>query len=227
VRPADVHVVVQRLHEEPLTGQVVAWGWDTAARLSATRRTPPVALLAALWPATSTVACRCTAQDLVDIVESWLILTQRWPRHFRFAPEPLDVLIETAIPAAVKRMNEERLIRFVNACRDIALHRPDPSDVFGQRGRSARDLLQPVFSLLAAETAWRVADDCNSVSYATLRLVLSASAAWRWTPIVHRDSPELAAVKAATRASLDVIRKGLVRPGRPAQSRSSGNDMFD
>lgn len=203
---------MHRLKQAPLTGQVAAWAWSEAAALSRSRRAPPVALLAALWPATEAVALKCTAQDVEEMLEAWIVLLQQWPRHFSLPPRILDTLTCTAFPAAVKRMQEVQLARTAVACRDIALHRSadalfrSASGELGVEGtRSARDLMQPLFALVAAELAWRTHDPSRGVTRATLRSVLRASEAWRWTEVARRDSQLLASLKEATRASLAAL----------------------
>lgn len=214
----DVRAVVGRLQATPLTGQVVAWAWDQAAALSAYRRAPPVQLLAALWPATESCAGRCTAQDVLEMFDAWLVLLQRWPRHFSLRPAALELLTSVTVPAAVKRMPDSRLMQLTATCAGIAQLRVDPALSLGATPRagsppaaSARDMMQPIFALVAAEVAWRTVDPVRYVSPAALRALLSASSAWRWTAVPGRDSAALVAIKESTRAALAVIREALER----------------
>jgi len=217
---AGVPQLVHRLKLAPLTGQVAAWAWGEAAALSRSRRAPPVALLAALWPATEAVALKCTAQDIGEMLEAWLVLLEQWPRHFSLPPRILDLLTSAAFPAAVKRMREAQLERAAALCRSIALHRPadalfrSASGELGMVGtRSARDLMQPVFALVAAELAWRALDPTRGVSKATLRSVVHASEAWRWTEVVRRDPQGLCSLKEATRAALAALQRASAAQG--------------
>ena len=211
----DVRSLIRRLQVAPLTGQVVAWAWDRAAQLSLTKRAPPVSLLAALWPATDSCAGRCTAQDVVEIVDSWLVLLQRWPRHFLLAPEIVAILTTVTIPAAIKRMSDSRLGQLAQACCGIARHRTDPSLSLHLRRRqpvaSARDLMQPIFALIIAETAWRVSDPIRYVSPELMKLLMTCGSAWRWTPVVGHDPSSLVAIKESTRAAMTVVRDALER----------------
>ena len=208
----DFRAVVRRLQAKPLTGQVVAWAWEQASKLSQTKRAPPVSLLAALWPATESCASRCTAQDVVDIVDTWVVLIQRWPKHFMLAPDTLRVLSSLTIPAAVKRMSESRLLQLARACCSIANHRVDPSLTELRSGRectttaSARDLVQPIFALVVADTAWRASDPVRYVSPDLLRTLITSSRSWRWTPVPYHDTASRAAIKASTAAALDILR---------------------
>lgn len=71
----EVPAIVERLKQRPLTGQVVAWGWDAAAVLSGVRRTMPAQLFSTLWPATE--ACvynRMMPQVGGAVVRAWLLL---------------------------------------------------------------------------------------------------------------------------------------------------------
>lgn len=210
----DFRAVVRRLQAKPLTGQVVAWAWERAAQLSQTKRAPPVSLLAALWPATESCASRCTAQDVVDIVDAWVVLLQRWPRHFVMAPDTLRILSSFTIPAAVKRMSESRLLQLSRACCAIAQYRAEPSLTElrsgGQRSTAnARDLMQPIFALVVAETAWRASDSVRYVSPTLLEVLLTSSRSWRWTPVPYHDSAALLSIKGSTAAALEIIRGAL------------------
>jgi hypothetical protein len=65
--------LVRRLKERPLTGQVVAWGWDAAARMSAVRRTMPAQLFSSLWPATEACVFKMMPQvGAALLVAPWL-----------------------------------------------------------------------------------------------------------------------------------------------------------
>lgn len=208
----DIAFIVERLQLKPLTGQVVAWAWEWAARLSESRRAPPVSLLAHLWPATEECAAKCTPEDIVDMAEAWAVLTHRWSRHFRFPPKAMTTLTLCTFPAAVKRMSEARLMRLATLCRDIANFRVDPVlSLLGRKGPSARDLMQPMFALVAAEVAWRLCEPKRGVSPETVAVVLTASAAWRWTPVPHCDSmtPGLSSMKEATLEALLVLRSAI------------------
>ena len=187
----DVRTIVQRLQAKPLTGQVCAWAWDHASQLAQTKKAPPVSLLAALWPATESCVARCslTAQDVVEIVDAWFMLLQRWPRHFVFAPQTLRLFSSITMPAAVKRMSDARIAQLARACCGIAQYRVDHSSMHltlstRDTSLSARDLMQPIFALLVAETAWRSVDPGRGVCAEQLRLVLETSSAWRWTVVV-------------------------------------------
>lgn len=206
IAPIDV---VMRLQALPLTGQVVAWAWDLAAEMAQqSRKAPPVALLAALWPATAAVVDASAPQDLVEIVQSWLILIRQWPKHFIMSTKVVEELTSISFPSAIKRMSEERLVNLVTACRDIALHRADPMEVqsFGGQELSARELMQPIFALSIAEIAWRAADPDRTVAQTTIRLFLSSSDAWRWK-VNKRDNSTLASIKIATQSALDMLRR--------------------
>lgn len=206
----DVKAVVTRLHAKPLTGQVVGWAWDQAAQLSRSKRAPPVSLLAALWPATESCAARFTAQDVVEIVDAWLILLQRWPRHFKLPAETLAQMTSVTFPAAIKRMSDSRLQQFARACSGIAQHRTDPSliNIGAAKTASARDLMQPIFALALAEAAWRVIDPSCSISPDALTLMITSSVTWRWsrTPI---DSVPLLAMKESTQGALKIIKEAV------------------
>ena len=65
--------LVRRLKERPLTGQVVAWGWDAAARMSAVRRTMPAQLFSSLWPATEA----CVLKMMPQVGAALLLLRGR------------------------------------------------------------------------------------------------------------------------------------------------------
>ncbi|KAH7620189.1 hypothetical protein NADE_002819 [Nannochloris sp. 'desiccata'] len=203
----DAKAVVRRLQAKPLTGQVVAWAWERAAALSLSKKAPPVSLLAALWPATETCAARCTAQDVVEILDAWLVLLQRWPRHFRLPADTLGIMASVTFPAAIKRMSDSRLQQLARACSGIAQHRIDPSlsNIGAAKTPSARDLMQPIFALGVAEAAWRIVDSVRYISPDVLELLITASKAWRWsaTPI---DSGLLLAMKESTQSALNIIK---------------------
>lgn len=210
----DAAFLVQRLKQPPLTGQVVAWAWGEAAALSQARRAPPVALLAALWSAAAAAAARFTPEDVLDMLEAWMALLQHWPRHFQLPAASLDALTAATFPAAIKRMREPRLAALAALCRDISLHRPPELSLRGpgEAGRSARDLMQPVFALAAAEAAWRAADPSKFLSPEAASIILHSSAAWRWSPVPRHDPPALAALKEATRAALAVLERAAEAP---------------
>ncbi len=203
----DVRAVVRRLHAKPLTGQVISWAWANSAALSMSKRAPPVSLLAALWPATESCAARCTAQDIVEIVDAWLVLLQRWPRHFKLPVETLSVMTSVTFPATIKRMSDDRLQQLARTCSEIAQHRTDPSliNVGAAKQQSARDLMQPVFALLVAEAAWRVVDPMRSIQFEVLKLLIVSSVAWRWSP-TPIDCGLLLAMKESTRGALQIIK---------------------
>jgi len=206
----DVKAVVRRLQAKPLTGQVVAWAWERAAALSLSKRAPPVSLLAALWPATESSAARCTSQDVVEILDAWLVLLQRWPRHFKLPADTLGKMTSVTFPAAVKRMSDSRLQQLARACSGIAQHRIDPSlsNIGATKTPSARDLMQPIFALGVAEAAWRVVDPVRYVPPDVLELLITASKAWRWsaTPI---DDALLLAMKESTQLALNIIKEAV------------------
>ena len=108
-------------------------------------------------------------------------------------------------------MGEKELGALAGVCREIALHQSDALGLVpapGQAGRygpSARDLLQPVFALAAAEAAWRCSNAARYVSPATLGALVSSAAAWSWEDARRRDPPQLAALKASTRAALAIL----------------------
>ena len=108
-------------------------------------------------------------------------------------------------------MGEKELGALAGVCREIALHRSDDLGLVaapGQKGRygpSARDLLQPVYALAAAEAAWRCSAAARYVSPATLGALLGAGSAWSWAPARRRDPPPLAALKASTEAALAIL----------------------
>ena len=106
-------------------------------------------------------------------------------------------------------MSERELAQLAGLARDIALH-PCDALVHGmstpsQAGASARDLMQPVFSLAAAEAAWRCNNPARYVSPETLSAVVTAAPAWSWRVVRHRDSQALAALKLATAAALEEL----------------------
>jgi hypothetical protein len=206
----DVRAVVRRLQEKPLTGQVVAWAWERSAALSLSKRAPPVSLLAALWPATESCAACCTAQDVVEILDAWLILLQRWPRHFQLPADTLGVMTSVTFPAAIKRMSDSRLKQFACASSKIAQHRTDHSlmNIGAAKQASARDLMQPIFAIAVAEAAWRVVDPVGSISIDALNLLLVSSVAWRWsaTPI---DCRLMLSMKLSTRSALQIIKEAV------------------
>lgn len=204
----DVPALVARLKQRPLTGQVVAWGWQAAAALSAVRRTMPAQLFSGLWPATEACAWRMMPQDVLEVLESWLTLMQQCPRHFRLSRVVLQQLTTYALPAAVKRMGEDQLAQLAQLARDIALHRNDidiQASSVTQQGASARDLMQPVFALAAAEAAWRCSNPARYVSPETVSAVVTAAPAWSWRVVQHRDSQALASLKIATAAALEEL----------------------
>lgn len=209
----DAEQIVERLQERDLTGQVVSWAWENAAMLSLTRKSPPVSLLAKLWPSTHEVVGRCTAQDVLEIMESWMQLLQSWPRHFRLTASPVITdFTNIAVPAAIKRMNEERLAQLATLCRDIALHKTDPT-ISGAsssgKAASPRDLMQPIYALTVAEVAIRLNNPVRYVSPATISIVLNASAAWRWNRLKYVDTEALGALKDATSEALLVLKRAL------------------
>lgn len=99
----DLDFLCDRLKRGPLTGQVVAWGWDQAARLCLVQRTMPNRLFSCLWAATDACVHRMTAQDIVEILASWLTIMQQCPRHFRLAVSTMDALATYTLPAAGKQ----------------------------------------------------------------------------------------------------------------------------
>ncbi|KAL4443255.1 hypothetical protein ABPG75_010992 [Micractinium tetrahymenae] len=205
----DIPSLVERLKQRPLTGQVAAWAWARAAALSAVRRTMPAQLFSSLWPATEACACRMMPQDVLEMLESWLSLMQQCPRHFRLSRGVVQALTNYGLPAAVKRMGEDQLAQLAALARDIALHRSDAdmqiSGAAQPHGSSARDLMQPVFALVAAETAWRCSNPARYVSPETISTVVTAAPAWSWRVVRHRDSPALASLKLATAAALEEL----------------------
>jgi len=212
----DVKAVVCRLQAKPLTGQVVAWAWERAAALSLCKRAPPVSLLAALWPATESCAAHCTAQDVVEIVDAWFVLLQRWPRHFKLPADTLGIMTSVTFPAAVKRMSNSRLQRFASACSGIAQHRIDPSlgAIGAAKTPSARDLMQPIFALGVAEAAWRVVDPTRYIPPDILELLMTASKAWRWSATPINDAL-LLAMKESTQSALNIIQKAAQKESSP------------
>lgn len=216
----DIPALVQRLKERPLTGQVVAWGWDTAAALSGVRRTMPAQLFSSLWPATEACVFKLMPQDVLEVLESWLTLMQQCPRHFRLSKGVLEAMATYGIPCAVKRMEQAQLAQLACLARDIALHRSDAAMQFsgpGQAGSSARDLMQPIFALVAAETAWRCCNPARYVSAETVSTVITSAPAWSWRVVRHCDSPALAALKLATAAALEEL-----KPHSPRDLSQSG-----
>ena len=118
------------------------------------------------------------------------------------------------VPAAVKRMDDAQLAQVAGLCRDMSLLRNEAdlsSSVIrrgtfgGASGGSPRDLLQPVFGLVAAEAAWRVHNPARWVSPASLSAIVGAAKAWRWRVVGHRDSQQLAVLKEATAAALEML----------------------
>lgn len=217
----DVELVVHRVRAGVLTGQVVAWAWAQAARLSSTRRAMPAELLTTLWPAALACVDRFTAQDLLEVMQSWRQLATNCPRHFAPSPRALTALAERAFPAAVKRMGEADLRTLGTLCADLALLRTDPLSCSAPPGagggggaparQSVRDLLRPAFSLVAAEVAWRLESPLRYVSRGTVEALLGASSAWRWHPMRRGDSPHLAVLMEGTWGSIELMRAAAYR----------------
>lgn len=170
---------------------------------------------------------------MLEILESWLAITRQCSRHFRLATGTVHTMATLTLPAAIKRMGERQLARVACIARDLALHRNEadlsaslgppaaaatssprrassrpgapPLAAVGLRCLSPRDLLQPVFALVAAEAAWRASNEVRYVSLSTVGEILEAGRAWRWRALPHRDSQALASLKEATAAALALL----------------------
>lgn len=204
--------IVTRLQSLPLTGQVVAWAWNLAAEMAQnSRRAPPVALLAALWPATASVVDLCCPQDLIEIVQSWLVLLQKWPKHFVISSQIVRELIDRAFPSNLKRMSEERIKLLAKAITDIAILILDPMDtsVVRATNANARELVQPIFALILSEMTWRSLDPTVDISASSLTLCINSSNAWSWK-IAAKDDTATAIMKNSCQACLEVLRTELV-----------------
>lgn len=82
-------------------------------------------------------------------------------------------------PPAVKRMSEAQLAQLAGLARDIALHRSDADmqpNGLARSAASARDLVQPLFALAAAEAAWRCSSPLRYVSPETVSALVTAGA---------------------------------------------------
>lgn len=204
----DIPALIKRLNADCVTGQVAAWGWEVAVQLAASTRAAPLALVSSLWSATEASLPYCTSEDLVDMAQAWLMLLRRWPRSFRLPCGTLERMTNIAFPSAIKRMTDARLGLLTRVVKDIATHRVDPalSSLTANRQSSARDLVQPIFALIASEVAWRGAANMEELSMGTVELVLDASTAWRWSAVAHVDRGALIKMKDATRAALAEIR---------------------
>ncbi|GAB4818693.1 hypothetical protein N2152v2_005739 [Parachlorella kessleri] len=173
----------------------------------------PTELFMALWAATEATAGRFFPQDVLALLEAWLTLLQTCPRHFRLRVPVVESLAVYSIPPVVKRMTERQLGQFASLCCQVALHRCENGYglVSSGHGPSARDLMQPIFALVAAELAWRCANKMRYVSVETLGAVGRAATAWRWEVVRHRDSPQLAALKESTAEALVVLQGHLAQ----------------
>lgn len=212
---ASVQSLVARLTEGSgvLSGQVVAYGWDQAVKISGMTRAAPARLLPTLWHATEECArdAKFTGEDVIDCLHCWSILQQSWTRQFCFSSSTMSTLTQTIFPCVIKRMSWERLEMLVNAVRSIAQYRQDPAlSVLGSScGCSPRDLMQPIFALVVVEVLWRCMqneEDCRSRNEkisGLIDVVLSTSKVWRWKVLLHRDDGPWVSVKVATRTALE------------------------
>ena len=80
-------------------------------------------------------------------------------------------------------MDERQLAALAGLARDIALHRVEEAELQvavslspRRDGASARDLMLPVFALVAAEAAWRAANPARYLSPQTAAAVVLAGA---------------------------------------------------
>ena len=210
---ASVQSLVARLTEGSgvLSGQVVAYGWDQAVKISGMTRAAPARLLPTLWHATEECArdAKYTGEDIIDCLHCWSILQQSWARQFCFSSSTMLTLTQTIFPCVIKRMSWERLEMLVDAVRCIAQYRQDPAlTVLGSScGCSPRDLMQPIFALVVVEVLWRCIqnEDCRSRNekIGLIDVVLSTSKVWRWKVLLHRDDGPWVSVKVATRTALE------------------------
>lgn len=196
-----------------LSGQVVAYGWDQAVKISGMTRAAPARLLPALWHATEACAlhAKYTGEDVIDCLRCWYILQQTWARQFCFSGSTMSTLTDAIFPCVIKRMSVERLEMLVEALRNIAQHRQDPAlTVLGSSyGCSARDLMQPIYALVVVEVLWRCMQDDGRNRNEMVKLVdniLSTSAVWRWKVLLHRDRGPWISVKVATLEALERLR---------------------
>jgi hypothetical protein len=158
--------------------QTAAWGWQHAATLSHTVPTLPMRLFSALWHASEdALGTLCSSpDDALAVFEAWRALMQRSPRHFSLRAGALDTMAALALPVAAKRMGAHQLARLAALSRDVATHGGEVE------GASPRDLMRPVFALVAAETAWRAVCPQQYVSPNVVSAVIDASTAWTWKP---------------------------------------------
>ncbi|KAL6768233.1 hypothetical protein ACKKBF_B38325 [Auxenochlorella protothecoides x Auxenochlorella symbiontica] len=203
----DVDFVVRRLScgSLPLTGQVVAYGWEQAAMLASTCKAMPNQLFTALWPATAACLDTFSSQSILDMLTAWSLLQQRCPRHFRLSSRVVESMVQRALPPIVKRLRDSELADMAELAQELASQGLDPGVVWF--GPSSRDLLCPVFSLVAVEAAWRDLTPGYWLHRDARARVLAASRAWSWRAVPHRDSGALTQLKGSVECALGVLRR--------------------
>jgi len=111
-----------------------------------------------------------TPPDVLDIMEAWALLQERWPRQFWLSGRVVDRLATITLPPSVKTMTDGELARLAKACSRLATYIRDPLIRPLVGGDSSRDLVQPVFSLVVAEVAWRLSDLYTRPSWLALTI---------------------------------------------------------